>query len=220
MIGEMARSLSALTPEKWARYAFAQEPLAGKFSEKEKLAFFHEASACGITLAKALRSRYAQESIARIAGMEGAKLIRDRKAADGLSAVFATFTEPDEIRVFMDYAQRTDALIREHALADITGRVKTEDALLAHELYHYMEGKDPSLYTAQKHALLFRVGRWENRSRIRCLAEIGAMAFAQTLTGMACPAYVFDVLMLYAGNPQRALQAHRGIERICGEEGA
>jgi len=67
---------------------------------------------------------------------------------------------------------------------------------------------------------LFRVGRWENRSRIRCLAEIGAMAFAQTLAAMACSAYVFDVLMLYAGNPQRALQAYQGIRRVCGEEGA
>ena len=218
MIGEMARSLNAFTPEKWALYAFAQEPLAGRFSQKEKLAFFREASACGITLAKALRSRYANESIAQIAGMEGAKLIRDRKATDDVSAVFATFTEPDEIRVFVDDAQRTDALIREHALSDITGGVKTEDVLLAHELYHYVESKDSSLYTAQKHALLFRVGRWENRSRIRCLAEIGAMAFAQTLAAMACSAYVFDVLMLYAGNPQRALQAYQGIRRVCGEE--
>jgi len=107
-------------------------------------------------------------------------------------------------------------LIVENTLFDVTDGVRTADALAAHELYHYLEDRDPSLYTAQKHALALKIGRWERRCRIRCLAEIGAMAFAQTLIGLSCAACEFDVLMLAASDPHRALRLYQDIMTLWG----
>jgi hypothetical protein len=75
-------------------------------------------------------------------------------------------------------------------------------------LYHYLEHSLPGIYTAQKHIVLWKIGPLKNQSRILCLEEIGAMTFAKTLVGLNCSAYLFDVLMLFPRNPQRAKELY------------
>jgi hypothetical protein len=107
-------------------------------------------------------------------------------------------------------------MIEENGLSSITGNVKTEDLLLAHELFHFYENRMPDAYINQKHILLFKIGRFENRSKLICLAEIAAMAFAGTLTELPCSPYLYDVLMLYSRNPQRGKQQYEQIMKIAG----
>ena len=74
--------------------------------------------------------------------------------------------------------------------------------------------RSPELFTARKLVTLWKLGPFENRSRILCLEEIGAMAFTRELVGLKCSAYVYNVLMLASSNPARAQKLYERIMRI------
>lgn len=207
----LAEELCGLTDEDWALYNFAGDPLSGKLTQEQKLDYAEKAAACGRELAEKLaRDQGPLSPEERIAAL-GGRLVRPPEGPGGPLPLFASFTEPDLITLYAGNAGRTDDLRREEGLEDLLGPVPTEEVLLAHELFHLLEYRDPKLYTRQKHILLWKLGRWENRSSIFCLSEMAAMTFARALTGLACSAYVLDVVMLYVNNPQLALEKQRAI---------
>jgi len=205
---EFVDQLLLLNDQDWGKYAFGREPLVGKLSREQLLMYYRKASDCGIELARNIRSKYAGKSINECAMLEGAKVQIADMEQEGLQTVFATFIEPDIITLYKDNADRTDTLIKEEGLAERLGSVDTLDLLTAHELFHFLELKIPDIYTRQKHLTLFKLWKLENKSRIMCLGEIGAMAFAREFTGLKCSPYLYDVLMLYVCNPQKAKQQY------------
>ena len=214
MIRDFIERLNKLTEADWCRYAFSNEPLSGKITPEERLQYFRKAAECGASLAISLKERYGELPVKEYAARKGINVNYDETVYDGIFTMFAAYIHPNDITVFRRNALATDRLIAENGLAGIVGSVKTEDLLLAHELFHYYENRMPELYIHQKHILLFKIGRFENRSRLICLAEIAAMYFAKTLTDLPCSPYLYDVLMLHACNPQRAKQQFDRIMRI------
>lgn len=209
-IRRLTGELCALTREDWLFYIFAGDPLSGRVSDEEKLRYGREAADCGRALAEKLCRQGALTMEQHILA-QGGQLSRP-PAPEGVPLpLFASFTEPDSIMVYSGNAQGTDELRRREGLEDLTGTAPAEEVLLAHELFHLLEFRDPDLYTRQKHLLLWKLWRWENRSSIFCLSEIAAMAFAEAMTGLPCSVYVLDFLMLYVNSPQTALQKHRNI---------
>lgn len=207
----LAEELCGLTDEDWALYIFAGDPLSGKLTQEQKLEYAEKAAACGRELAaKLARDQGPRPAEERIAAL-GGRVVRPPDSPGGPLPLFASFTEPDLITLYAGNAGRTDDLRREEGLEDLLGPVPTEEVLLAHELFHLLEYRDETIYTRQKQILLWKLGRWENRSSIFCLSEMAAMAFARALTGLACSVYVLDVVMLYAGNPRLALEKQRAI---------
>jgi len=207
----LAEELCTLTGEDWLLYVFAGDPLSGRLDRDQKLDFAAKAVACGRELAEKLLLAQGPLSMEERIRACGGRLVRPDPPDLGLLPMFAAFTEPDEISVYAGNARATDALRQQEGLEELIGAVPTEEVLLAHELYHLLEYQDPAIYTRQKHLLLWRLGRLENRSSILCLSEIAAMAFAEAMTGLGCSAYVLDVLMLYVNNPQLALEKRREI---------
>lgn len=210
-VRRLAEELCALTEEDWLLYIFAGDPLSGRLDRGQKLEHAGKAVACGRELAQQLLLAQGPLPMEERVRACGGRLVRPEPPSAGLLPLFAAFTEPDEISVYTGNAQATDALLQQEGLEELTGSVPTEEVLLAHELYHLLEHRDPSLYTRQKHLRLWKIGRWENRSSILCLSEMAAMAFAQAMTGLGCSVYVLDVLMLYVNNPQLALKKHQEI---------
>ena len=207
----LAEQLCALTEEDWRLYVFDGDPLSGKLTREQKLDFAAKAAACGQKMAEQLaRDQGALSVEERIAAL-GGKLVLPPEGNGGPMPLFASFTEPDQIAVYSGNAWATDRLRQEAGLEDLMGPAPTREVLLAHELFHLLEYRDPGIFTRQKHLLLWKLGRWENRSSLFCLSEMAAMAFAQALTGLACSVYVLDVVMLYAGNPQLALEKRQAI---------
>lgn len=211
MIKEIIKKLISLEDVVWDIYAFRHEPLIGKITSKQLHDYAYNARKCGYSLAEQIRNKYLGKSVREIVEAEGAKIHEEDIGWDGYRTVFASFVEPDNITIYTDNGTRTDALIDKEGLAKYIGDVKTTDLLLAHELFHYMETKMPDIYTMAKHVRLYKIWRYEYMSRILCLEEIGAMAFAKELTGLSCPTYVFDVLMLYDSNPKKALEQYKCI---------
>lgn len=211
-IGSLAEELCSLTEEDWFLYVFDSDPLSGRLTREEKLDLAGKAAACGRELAEKLaRDQGPLSPEERIAALGGRLVRPPEEESRGPLPLFAAFTEPDEITVYSGNARAADRLRQEEGLEDLLGPVPTEEVLLAHELFHLLEYRDPKLYTRQKQVLLWKLGRWENRSSVFCLSEIAAMTFARALTGLACSAYVLDVVMLYVNNPQLALEKQKAI---------
>ena len=175
MIKEYVEKLNTFTESDWCRYAFGNEPLSGKFTPEQRLGYFRGAAECGASLAMSLKERLGELSIPEYADRENVNVHPDDTEFDSIYTMFAKFTHPDDITIYLKNARATDRLIAENDLSAIVGNVRTEDLLLAHELFHFYENRMPELYIHQKHVLLFKIWRFENRSKIICLAEIAAM---------------------------------------------
>ena len=102
-------------------------------------------------------------------------------------------------------------LLETAGLSGLFGNTDVPEMLLAHELFHFLQGKDPTLYVNRKLIVLWRLFGYERRSRILSLEEVASMAFAQRLLGMAVNPYVFDVLMLLPRFPEQAGELYRTI---------
>lgn len=204
MIKGWVEDLSTLTAEDWARYSFNHDPLVGRLPPASQLEHRQKAAGGAAALALRLRGEYPGLPIPELAKQQGVRLVFKRLESGTGYTLFASYEEPATITIFLNNAEATDQLLEEEHLQEWVGNIKTADLLIAHELYHYYEHILPDLYTTQKHVLLWKLGPFENRSRILCLEEIGAMAFAKELVGLKCSPHVFDVLMLYPQNPQRA----------------
>ena len=55
-----------------------------------------------------------------------------------------------------------------------------------------------------------------NKSKILCLSEMAAMAFAKRMTGISCSPYVLDVLLMYCYNEEAAIALYEEILEAAG----
>ena len=214
MVVDWVKDLLTVTDLEWNLFIFNRDPFSNKIKTEEQLDYASKATSCGKNLARRLKHDFGDASSKEIVKMLGLNLSFDNGQNNSGQSLFAYFEEPDSITIFQDNAIATDTLLEEQDWSNVLGNVKTSDLLIAHELYHYFEHKEPDFFTAQKHIQLWKLGILEKRSRIMCLEEIGAMAFAKELTGLLCSPYIFNVLMLYPHNQQRSQRLYESIIRI------
>lgn len=210
MIRDMLQNLAALDDSVWDSYALRREPLIGRLTKTQKKEFTAKAHDCGKALAEEvlrLAPGVQPEAYARTLGLT----VEHNREDGGDYSLFACYTEPDHIAVFQQTVEAAERLTAEQALSPLLGGVRLEDVLIAHEIYHYFEFARPDLYTSQKLLCLWKIGRFENRAKLVCLQEIGAMAFAQQLLHLPYSPYVFDVLLLYSRNKRTAKELYESI---------
>lgn len=211
MIQEYFAALERLSDENWEKYVFSHEPLANKLSVERRRQLWLASEACGHALADELLVVHGNLAISDMARRCGAKISKKWLGPVSNYTVFAQFTEPDELVIYADNAEKTDRMIDSQGLRSQIGDTCVSDILLAHELYHFLDYIRGDLFTSQKHILLWTIGPIKNESRVGCLEEIGAMAFAKRLCGLSFKPYIMDVLMLYSTNPQRAKMVYDSI---------
>ena len=217
LLREMARTLQDMTEEQWGYYAFSREPLEGKFTEEQKLAYTLHANACGREWAGRVAAQCGSRSPREIARSLGLQIRTPDSPAGGGQGVFAQFLPPDEITIFMDCVSRAGEICREAGCA-LLQRELLFDVLLAHELFHVIEERhSDEIYTRTEKVELWR-RPFSNRSAIACLSEIAAMAFAQELLGTSCSPYVLDVLLIYSYDREAAWGLYDEICMLAGGE--
>lgn len=196
-LAEMTQVLSSLSEEDWGMYAFSREPLEGKFTAEQKKDYIIKANCCGRGWARRMAEKFGTDSPHVLADEMGMKVETPKVPAGGGLVLFAQFVQPDEITIFTDCVDKAVAL-REECGTALLEREKLMDVLLAHELFHAVEEQhSEEIYTHTEKVELWRKP-FSNRSRIACLSEIAAMAFAAELTGLACSPYMLDVLLVYS----------------------
>lgn len=208
MVGELLRF-----PEEydWARYyVFAGDPIAGAIPPEEADKLCAQAVQCGKKRAQALRRQFPDKSVREICQAMGVRVEEDLSDASGAQVRFAEFVEPELIRINPECVKRAEEQCAQLEAGNPLPEQTPGDVLMAHELYHFLESKEPELFTA---AYRHKTGRAAlfGPARVITLGEIGAGAFAKELAQLKTPAYVYDVIFTYCFH---SAQAGRLYERI------
>lgn len=210
-IREMMKELTGLTDLQWGGYAFYHEPLERKFTPEQKENYTRLANKCGEEEAESLLSEYPEKSIEEIAGELGFTVKTPDTPTGGGHVLFAQYVEPKEITVFMDCIEKAEKLINKEKLQSFFPAADLKDVLMAHELFHGIEyRKRKQIFTQTEKIELWR-RPFSNKSKILCLSEMAAMAFAKRMTGISCSPYVLDVLLMYCYNEEAAIALYEEI---------
>lgn len=211
MIKSWCQELSCYPDEVWISYAKSREPLQRLVSLEEYTSHFHAARQCGMDLAHSVRQKWGDISCREMAERLGVRVERlPMPEGDGM-LTFACFHEPDLIQVFTDNAHATETLIRESGGTEFLGEVDICEMLLAHELCHVLQLRDPELYVNRKHIRLWKLGPFQRYSALLSLEEVAAMAFARELLRLNHTPYLYDVLMLL---PQATMEGRKLYEYL------
>lgn len=214
---EMLAALKQIPDIAWTAYAFSREPINGKFTNEQRLQLAQEATACGNQYAEEYISLYPGTIPQSIVAKLGLQYSEPETPTNSSRVLFAQYTEPNQIEVFVDCLNKANALIEKHNLAALLENLDSKQVLIAHEFFHYVEFTNKSsIFTQTERIQLWKVGPLVNNSPIACLSEIAAMAFAKRLTGLPYSPYLLDVLLVYGYNPQAACALYQEIMQVTG----
>lgn len=215
-IEEMLEELTGLTDLQWGGYAFYHEPLERKFTPEQKEKYIRLANQCGEEQAELLLSEYPGRLIEEIAREMDFIVKTPDTPTGGGHVLFAQYVEPKEITVFMDCVKKAESLIGKKKLQRFLSGADLKDVLMAHELFHGIEyRKRKQIFTQTEKIELWR-RPFSNKSKILCLSEMAAMAFAKRMTDITCSPYVLDVLLMYCYNEEAAEALYEEILEAAG----
>lgn len=214
---EMAEKLAKIPDGVWGMYAFAREPLEGKFTKEQKYEYIKKANTCGRVWAEKIVEEYRTADPALLAERMGMKVQQKKTPVGGGTVLFAQFVQPDEITIFTDCITKAQKIYQESGCSLLEGEMLFS-LLLAHELFHAVEERyAEEIYTRTEKVELWK-RPFSNRSSIACLSEIAAMAFAAQLTGIEMSPYMLDVLLVYAYDKNAAWGLYDEVCRLWNEE--
>jgi hypothetical protein len=216
MIKEWVSDLLTLSDADWGAFSFSRDPLLGKVPPEQRLSHWQKARESAQALARGVAQEQGDRSPLELARRLKVQVVYAQGESAEAYTMYAAYQEPDKITIYARHAEAADHLIHEEQLGLLPDGVHTAEVLIAHELYHYLEQTTPGVYSVQKHLTLWRLGPLENRSRILCLEEVGAMAFAQELLGLISSPYILEVVMLYDQSPNRAGRLHQNMMKFHG----
>lgn len=214
----MCRDLAELPESLWAAYALSREPLRGKFTRKSYAPYFEAAVRCGEEQAEKLLSEGNFHSCRDLAERWGVEIREEPMPYGGGIITFACYFEDSHITLYRDNAEETMDLLRSAGLSDLFGDADIPEMLLAHELFHCLQSREPELYVNREKITLWRIFSYERRSCILSLEEVASMAFARRLLGMKLNPYCFDVLMLLPRFPEQGARLYNTLMTLREED--
>lgn len=215
---QIYEKLAALPTGLWDRYAFRREPLRDRFPMDQQKEMAAAARSSAVACAKDLQKRYPGLSVPELAKKLNVQVERVPVPKHGGQVLFAQFQEPGTVTLFTDCLGKLAVTLESFSTPPVTAE-EIETLLLAHELYHYMETQDTTLYSEAYRIQLWKLGPFSNCSRVFCLGEIAAMAFAKMLTGASFEPYLLDVLLVYGYSPDAATNLCNQIVEMAQREG-
>ena len=144
----------------------------------------------------------------------GLEVRREPQANDGGFVIFAQFKPPRQLTLFTDCLKQAQTLLGQYHGLPIRSVQEIENLLLAHELFHYLEQQEATLFTRAYRLPLWKLGPFHSSSRVGCLSEIAGMAFAAAFCGTAYVPYLLDVFLVYGYQPDAACNLYEGILRV------
>jgi hypothetical protein len=204
MIKELIGNLKAANENIWGLYTFKRDPLCNKVTDKEKAEMIEKANACGREEAIALKEKYGVKTCREYAEILGLTIfeIEERNSDDYI--LFAKFNSPNKISICINNVKKAEEMVKKENLNLLIDGVKIDDVLIAHEMFHFIEGKNKEIYTRKTKIRLWQLGPLKNDSGLVALGEIAAMAFAKELLQLSYYPNLFDILLLHPHDEKRA----------------
>lgn len=203
-----------MSEEQWGDYAFSRDPICGKVPLSRQREMARLAEACGRAEAQKLKEQFGTNDPLQLAEALEMKIVREDSFGTDNFITFAQFRLPNTIALFMGNVREAQRLIAERELGDLLQHVEVEQLLVAHELYHWVEESNPTLYTRSTKVELWGIGKFRYTSGLVCLGELAAMAFAAELLCLPYSPYVFDVLLPWGKDEAQARKLYNEIIRF------
>ncbi|WP_301044521.1 hypothetical protein [uncultured Dubosiella sp.] len=198
----IASDLAAIPETDWWKYAFSREPMNGRFTDGQRREMYGQAVECGQRKADEFKQKYGPVKPEEIARTMGIDVCFPHMPQGRSRILFAEFKEPDTICVYQDGIDKGRTLLAEEGVRQAMGEdTDLSQLLIAHELFHVCELRDPSIWTKTYSINLWKIGRFVNRSPVMVLSEIAAMAFASRLNNVNFSAYVLDAFLVFGYSP-------------------
>lgn len=198
----------------WGEYIFAREPLRARIPHAEREEMIRQALECGRQKAVELQQRYGAITAKKLAEKLQLSVIYEDTVQAADRILFALFTPPSTIRIMKEPLKKlaecsmTARLIPSEAAADL---------ILGHEIYHYLEEEDSSIYTRSKRIPLWHLFGYTCTSVVRALSETGAAAFTRSINGGKFPPFVIDCVLYYLYDEYRAVQLYKEITALTSD---
>lgn len=217
MIKKLIESLRNIDKHIWGLYTFKRDPLNNKISNKEKIEMIDLANECGCQEAKILREKFGEKSCREYAKDLGLILSGTENGNSGDYILFAKFNAPDKISICMDNVKKAEEIVKKENLNLLIDGVEIQDVLIAHEMFHFIEGKHKEIYTRTKKIKLWELGPIKYNSGLVALGEIAAMAFAKELLQLTYYPNLFDILLLFPYDKNEAKMLYNEVYTMRGD---
>ncbi|TXL77194.1 hypothetical protein FHP25_10550 [Vineibacter terrae] len=210
----LARAAPAATPVALGLVELQADRQFHRIPQAARQPLVEDALASGEQAARAGRAAHGTDDPQVLARRLGVRVeVVAGEGGFGSVSVFADYVKrPPCIRL---YAPAIDALDRRLEAYPDRDRLAagTRAVFLAHELFHHVEGQQPSRALAARHRVaLFALGPLKPTVGLASLAEIAAGAFAQHLLSLRYHPKLLDVVALFARDPDAARHM---VDRLC-----
>ena len=143
---------------------------------------------------------------------------KDSSNVGGGRVLFASFRAPNIVTYYEDIINRTEDLLSKYDIKKYLGDFNLANILIAHELFHYFEENEADKLYTQTLKIKVNPIPGLGMSRINCLGEIGAMAFAKELNHLKYSPYIFDLVIMYSFNQQIASNLYDKVLILAGKK--
>lgn len=202
VIKNQIKKLMTMSQRNFAYYQVGLDPIKGKIPKGEEEEIIENSILCGVEEAKKLRQKYGDLSILEIARNLGIKVeYKDKQGALDF-VYFGLFETPNNIFIYEGNIREAVSLLEE---LKIDFHVDFRDIVLAHEIFHFIEEQDKSLYTNTRRIELWSLGGlYTHTSKLVCTGEIAAMSFSRTLLNLDFDPNILDYIFLSAFDFEKA----------------
>ena len=216
-VGMIVEDLVTLSDMEWVKYAFASEPLNGRFDSELRNELFRKSFDCGQEMAEECALKYGTRDPKKIAEAVGIKVDYPLQPQNSGRVLFAEFILPSEIRVYRDAIDRAKWRFEEPGVTEALGEVKVENLLIAHELYHYLEEQQKTeVWTRTYRFDMKAFGFIKNSAKVVSLSEIAAMGFCKRLNKLPYAPYVMDAFLVYGYGAEHASRLYESMMTKAG----
>ena len=218
MIKDLIEKLRTVDKNTWGLYTFKRDPLYAKVSDEEKTEMIEKANECGRQEAMSLKEKYGIKSCGEYASSLGIAIsdIEEKNSDDYI--LFAKFNTPNQVSINVSNVKKAKETIKEGNVSFLIDEVNVEDVLIAHEMFHFIEGNNKEIYTKSVKIRLWKLGPIKYDSGLVALGEIAAMAFAKELLSLTYYPNLFDILLLYPHDEEKAKKLYDEVCEMKGDD--
>lgn len=195
----------------WGMYAFSRDPLCNKISNEQKREMIVKAVECGKNAAARIVDCFETSDPLKIAEKLGLGITCVEKEQRADRVLFALFTPPDKIEIMAEPIQRAE---QSHATMEFISLETIKKLILGHEIFHFLEEQDSSIYTKTEKIELWRFLGFRNYSTIQALSEIAGMSFSGYLTPFGTSPFALDVILYYNYDIRKAKSIYEEIMNL------
>lgn len=207
---EKINALTKLSDRHFGHYLFTHDPIKDKVDTQLKEEIIEKSLLCGKEVAQRLKKEYGFKYLTEYLKVFNLELAR-KDTNSGLDYIyFGTYQKPNKITVYVDNIKMGQKLIRDWDL-ELFGDTKLEDIIIAHEMFHHIQGQDKTLYINTNKITLWSIGKFDYKSKLVAQAEIAGMAFAKEMLSLNFFPNVLDVLLLYPHDKELAMHIYDDI---------